>query len=288
MQNQIQLIAMDMDGTLLAPNPAHITEYTAQVLKQAQERGIFLTLATGRLIDDASFFLKDAGLDMGIIGLNGGCQTDRAFGEVKASFHLSLEVSQALYSLFVDKNLTFGIFCDQELYVHHADTLHPVSDHVWGTYMTRSGSRVQFYRNIFHDSILDHVSKFVVLDPCGENFLPALKNVILQQFPDLSISASWVDNIEINPPDVDKGKALSLMASHLGVPMSSVMAIGDNVNDEAMLRAAGVSVAMGNATSPVLQMCDFRTLPHTQDGVAAAVMSLALGIPQEGVIPLLR
>lgn len=56
LQMPIRLIATDMDGTLLTDEPLILPE-TADVLRRAAEKGIVLSLASGRLPDDASFFL---------------------------------------------------------------------------------------------------------------------------------------------------------------------------------------------------------------------------------------
>ena len=66
----IRLIATDMDGTLLTDEPLILPE-TADVLRRAAEKGIVLSLASGRLPDDASFFAVDAKLPMHVIALNG-------------------------------------------------------------------------------------------------------------------------------------------------------------------------------------------------------------------------
>lgn len=70
LQMPIRLIATDMDGTLLTDEPLILPE-TADVLRRAAEKGIALSLASGRLPDDASFFAVDAKLPMHVIALNG-------------------------------------------------------------------------------------------------------------------------------------------------------------------------------------------------------------------------
>src|SRR5699024_6428411 len=54
-------------------------------------------------------------------------------------------------------------------------------------------------------------------------------------------------NLELNAPGVTKGQALLTLAETLGFSRDQVMACGDSDNDLAMLRMAGLGVAMGNA-----------------------------------------
>lgn len=64
------------------------------------------------------------------------------------------------------------------------------------------------------------------------------------------------------------------------------MAIGDNGNDIPMIREAGFGVAMGNATGETIAAATHLTRSVNEDGVAAAIRAIALGLPQEGVIAL--
>ena len=68
MSEPIRLIAMDMDGTLLAGDTWRIPPENARALRLAAARGIRLALCSGRLPDDAGFFALDAGLFFETIG----------------------------------------------------------------------------------------------------------------------------------------------------------------------------------------------------------------------------
>ena len=70
--------------------------------------------------------------------------------------------------------------------------------------------------------------------------------------------------------------ALRQMCEMYGVPLSQAMAIGDAENDLPMLRVAGYSVAMGNATDEVKAACRFVTRSNEESGVAYAVRKWAM------------
>ena len=61
------------------------------------------------------------------------------------------------------------------------------------------------------------------------------------------------------------------MGRLLGIERSEMLAAGDSPNDMAMMKAAGVAVAVGNAKPEVKAVADFIAPDHDQDGVAAAV-----------------
>ena len=65
----------------------------------------------------------------------------------------------------------------------------------------------------------------------------------------LSIYRSEPYFIEVMPRGVDKGAAIAGLIERLGMEREDVIACGDGLNDLAMIRYAGLGVAMGNAQS---------------------------------------
>ncbi len=280
----IQLIAMDMDGTLLTPPPSHITDNTVRILKKAADQGIHLALVSGRLVDDASQFAADAGLDMAVIGLNGSCMALHPFAPLSELHHFNRAQGKDILKSLLQVNAFFGMFCDHDLYVHEPDPDHPLPDMIWGTHL--SSGRGKIYRDDAHGYLLSDrgISKFVVMDLHSAGFLDGLSARLQDLDPMPALSSSWKSNLEINPPGVTKGIALQKLCSMLSIPMEHVMAIGDNSNDLSMLDCAGYPVAMGNATSDILACARYRTLTNAEDGVAAAVSTLALHQNMKGVV----
>ena len=90
------------------------------------------------------------------------------------------------------------------------------------------------------------------------------------------ITTSLDSNLEINAPGVTKGSALLALAKHLGLARSQLMAMGDSGNDLAMLQAAGLGVAMGNATEEVKAAADAVSADNNHDGVAVAIEKYVL------------
>ena len=80
--------------------------------------------------------------------------------------------------------------------------------------------------------------------------------------------------LEITAPGIDKAHAVRAAAARLGLAPSDLAALGDAENDVAMLREAGVGIAMGNATDAVLAAAAHRTAANDRDGVALAIDAL--------------
>ena len=108
----------------------------------------------------------------------------------------------------------------------------------------------------------------------------ALRDTAFRVYQDsgrFEVTSSIPNNLELNGKGVDKGKALLTLAGLLGLDRSQVMACGDSINDLAMLRAAGLGVAMGNAAPEIAAAADVRTACNDEDGVAKAIEWYVLG-----------
>jgi hydroxymethylpyrimidine pyrophosphatase-like HAD family hydrolase len=75
---------------------------------------------------------------------------------------------------------------------------------------------------------------------------------------------------------VSKASGVALLAADLGLTMQDVVAVGDGENDLPMLEAAGLGVAMGNASEYVRARADAVVRGHDEDGVAEAIERFVL------------
>src|SRR5438093_770234 len=74
------------------------------------------------------------------------------------------------------------------------------------------------------------------------------------------------------PLDYHQAKlALELVAQHLGIPLSEIIAVGDNLNDLEMIRTAGLGVAMGNAPPELRAQAGYVTSTNDKEGLAEVI-----------------
>ena len=64
------------------------------------------------------------------------------------------------------------------------------------------------------------------------------------------------------------------LARHLGLERRQILAFGDGLNDISMIRAAGFSVAMGNAIDELKREADRIAPGNDEDGVAQVLEAL--------------
>lgn len=280
----IKLIAMDMDGTLLLDGGKGIPAENIAALRAAHAAGIHLALCSGRIPDDMGFYAQDTGVPMHILALNGTCTLDQPLGRITRSDYLPAEASRAIFDMVQQYPVAYGIFSDHDLFISIRLTEAQLRI-IFGENILREGTRTRLSFDIADAEPLLRrgVNKFMIFTDNDPDTLQALRTRMEEEIPGIDISTSWVNNLEINAKGANKGVSLKALADQLSIPMAQVMAIGDNDNDLPMLHAAGVAVAMGNATPNAAAAADYITLPNHESGVAAAIRSIALGEDIPGV-----
>lgn len=94
--------------------------------------------------------------------------------------------------------------------------------------------------------------------------------------PNVTVVSSGGVNLEVNSLNTNKGNALHFLANHLGIDLKHVMALGDNDNDTAMLKTAGLGVVVANASDAAKATADFVTEAQDKDGAAIAIERFVL------------
>jgi 5-amino-6-(5-phospho-D-ribitylamino)uracil phosphatase len=79
---------------------------------------------------------------------------------------------------------------------------------------------------------------------------------------------------EFAPGGVTKWSAVERLAADWGIDTAAICAVGDDVNDIPMIRAAGLGVAMGNALPEVKAAADRVVSSHDDDGLVEVVQWL--------------
>ena len=86
---------------------------------------------------------------------------------------------------------------------------------------------------------------------------------------DVTCSATVL--IEISPLTDNKGEAVKYLAKYYGIPIEKTVAMGDNLNDLSMIKAAGLGVAVANATEKLKQAADFVSVSNNEGAVAQII-----------------
>lgn len=263
-----KLIAMDLDGTL-SNDQKVITEKTKQTLMAAQEQGIRLALASAR--PSPGLFRERDVLDMqnhnGILmSYNGGRIVDAATGKVLFETSMDLEETKAVLRKLEDLPVT------------------PILDDGVQFYVTdRNGFKVDYEcrNNNMICSEVGNLADFLTFAPIKilMSVDPAIIGDVQKQIAamlpaSLTVVQTAAFYLEVIPKVINKGQGIRDICGVLGITAEEVISFGDAENDIPMLKAAGMGVAMGNASDAVKQAADMVTLSNNDDGIAYALEKL--------------
>ncbi|MEJ6348238.1 Cof-type HAD-IIB family hydrolase [Holzapfeliella sp. He02] len=280
----IKLIASDMDGTLLN-DKLELSQENARIIKKAQDKGVEFIVATGRSLTEARPLVEGAGLKASYVTLNGAMVFDPD-GNVAVEIPLEKERTQDLMTLLNEHGFYFELVTNKGLVSNSrvgriknvADlivSLNPGTDFKTGIELASARAElmdilyVDDYNKILNDDSFK-VMKIVVFDENGPDVFKDLRQT-LDQKDDLIITSSSPNNVEINHKDAQKGIALARYAEEKNIDIADVMAIGDNYNDESMIRTAGLPVAMENAVPEIKELSKYITDTNKNNGVAKAI-----------------
>lgn len=245
----IKLIALDMDGTLLN-EMQEISSENAEWIQKALDADIMVCFATGRGFQSALPYAEQLKLDMPMITVNGGEIWRRPHVLHKRSLMPAATIRK-LHEVALRHEETWfwayaveGIF-NKERWIEPADS---------------------------YDS--QHWLKFGYFTEDTEMLERIYKEV--SSWGGMEITNSSPSNWELNPEGVTKASALRELCGVLGIDMSQVAAMGDSLNDIAMIREAGLGVAMGNAQDVVKDAADAVTVTNNEHAVAHLIRDYVL------------
>ena len=267
-----KLLVLDIDGTLLDKNGA-ISAEDRDALARVGDLGLPVSLATGRVATACSEVISQLSLDSYHIFFDGAL--------VSAPDHGKEIYVQPIDKMVVKQAVEFAQLNGINLDFYSADQYF-VGRETWA-----SDIRRDFYHT--PPAVVD-IGKLWQQERIIKGALtlrsPEEKTkaeLLYLQFKDsLSFSLTKtpaypeVDFINVLAPGVSKGRALSALASHLGISLTEIMAIGDGPNDISLLSSAGLAVAMGGAPDELKAVADYITLDVDHNGLAAAINKFLL------------
>jgi len=259
----VRLIALDLDDTLLRSDLT-ISFYTRRILKKALDRGIAVTLASGRTLRAVLPFARKLGMDKrpaALICENGAFVQDSVTREVYDESFLPAKAAMTVYRLADADGFSVQKYDGDVTYVSRANEF------------TGIDARLTRLRQVvppdFAAVVAAGCRKLLIPgDPLTLKPLEEILGTIVGP-AEVTMFTSKPYFLEILPPGVNKGAALEKVAARLGISREETMAFGDSMNDEAMLRFAGQSVAMLNA-DPRVKAVARAVTEKTNNGDGAA------------------
>jgi len=284
----IRLLALDLDGTLLN-SKGSVPDANRAAIRAAEDRGVLVTIATGRRFRDGRPIGIELELNAPLITHNGALIKYADSLETVAASLLPIET--ALEAVRVGKEFGGDALVSADphgkgtlLYDRVADDNIPFqryiqwSEKMHGDEAYEAVKYVDSLESILTDHEVIHIS-FSGTCVRMEEMIEVLKTglgdtvtVLPTIYPRRDFTL-----IDILPSDASKGKGVEKLALLNGLGSENVMTIGDNFNDLEMLEFAGTPVVMGNADPSLLERAEFyTTVTNDENGVAAAIEQFIL------------
>ena len=271
----IKLIALDLDGTLFNPEGI-ITAATKAELNRAAAQGVKIVISTGRPFNGLPFEqIKDTAIEYALT--TNGASVYKIEGK-ECLFEQGMDIETVLPILdwILEREIHIDIYMD-------------------GVGFTPIRCRENIGRLDVPESLrkymiatrtpLENLKEYV--RDCGQkiqkinlNFYPQPDGTYLYQKetleflnanPALTVVCGGFNNFEISKAGITKREGLQFLANYLGTDLEHTMAMGDSENDYSMINAAGIGVAMGNASDDIKAIANYITTTNKEDGVGEAV-----------------
>jgi Cof subfamily protein (haloacid dehalogenase superfamily) len=258
---------LDVDGTLVNKQGV-ISETDRQALREVQEAGLTVSLCTGRVLNACSGILSILQLKGPHIFFDGALVYDFTLERPVYLEPIPPEAVKDASELALRDSIPLDLFSFDKYYVTQKswrtelrrtlfgleatfadfDTLWQKEQIIRGGIITNTEedtARVRQYAEKIKSTL--YLSWSVIPKYPGYHFINVLNN------------------------GVSKGRAVEALASHLGLHIDQVMAIGDGTNDVSLLAAAGLAIAMDNAPDSLKAQADYITADVEHCGVAQAI-----------------
>lgn len=266
----IQLILSDLDETLLNDDGTIHPENIAAIQAFTQNGGYFVP-NTGRSYKSVYGTLAQLGLNKTtqyVVSYNGGAIVAIAPDgqeEIVVEHGMSLTLAQKIFDLGqVNDAVDTHVYTRDNLYIYNisaTDQRYMTERQVPYTEITTTDLSFMANEGPVMKVIFEHPDSAV-----QQAIADAVTAVVGDE---VLVTFSSNRYVEFNPKGVNKGVTGLELADILGITRDDTAAIGDNLNDAAQIKAAGVGVAVANAKPEIKALADV-VLTTTNNEAAVA------------------
>ena len=267
-ENNIRLVALDLDGTLLTPD-GELTARNAAAIRQACAAGVSVILATGKSRASAHWIIAELALHMPGV-FTQGTTVYNDDGEIWHQSKMDEQTAAGVLRYAEERGFPYLAYAGEQLLVKED-----------------SAFRWQMHEQ-YHEPLpevagsllpqLDRLSlnKVVVMDPVDDG---STRRALWEAFDveaegssgGAHVTQAVPHFVEVLPARASKGAGLQWLLAQLAIDPTQVMAVGDGENDIEMLQLVGRRVAMANAHPRLKAVANYVTADNGNSGVAQAL-----------------
>ena len=261
----IQMIATDLDGTLLATGGMTVPERNLRALSRAVEQGVRVVVCTGRMFAGGQKYALLVPGDQPVISVNGAVVRMSRSKEYTRRIGVKAPLASRVLALMREHSAKPWFYIGDTCYAEERTE-------ALTSLQKRTGVDVRIVPSLDEYTEQRPEKIFCVMTPEETALLRA--HVTSQMESDLYLTLSHPYQLEILDPEATKGKALTIVAAQLGIAKENIVAFGDALNDLELFDSAGIKVAMGNAEDELKARADIIAPTNDEGGVGAVVERL--------------
>ena len=256
-----KLFFSDLDHTLLVDH--HIPAFNLEAIKQIKEKGVKFVICTGRPLKLVKNLLKELETEDSeneYTVCNSGCTIYENKNEKLIYFKgIDYETAQLVLEFgkkFTNVSISFGTFDGTYVFNQKIEEKEDIEK------KERRGKWPGFKRTEIKsiDEIKNTQIIRIVITSRDPNNLLNIGNEMKKDKSlegKISFFMSGTRMIEINSFGVCKGEALKWLSNYLKIDMKETIAIGDDFNDESMLKEAGLGCCVKSAHDEIKKVAKY-------------------------------
>ena len=285
-----KIAVIDLDGTMLNQYGI-VTQNTKDAIKEAQNKGIEIIIASGRPIDSIKAIAKQIESKKYFISGNGAIIYDISKDETIYENTIKKQKALEIIKICEENSIYYNIYTEKEIVAKslQCNVLYYHKENI--NKEDKDKTHINIVENIY-DYISNRDEKIVKITVCDKNkvifnsIIRKLKEITEIEVLDVShmsrkIIHQGTEEIpieyfytEISAKNVDKWNAIEFLKEKMNIKTEDVIAIGDNINDKKMIEKAGLGIAMGQSHPEVKKVAKQITTSNLEDGVAKVLKEI--------------
>jgi hydroxymethylpyrimidine pyrophosphatase-like HAD family hydrolase len=292
------LLAVDLDGTLLGPD-GRVSDANARAVARARDAGLTILPATGRGLVESGRVLRAIDHDGAVVVAGGAVTAEARSGKtIDRAVMPDWLVRDAVEHIHGHGHVA-AVLKDADAagydYLVVRGEGRAEADPVLKWWFEMTGVSVRTVDRLEDDDCPELTVRVgcTAVDDEAEPLTVTLQRelgerALLHRFTTVAAPATLsnrddgerqrrVHVVEVFDTRAGKWGAIGRHAGRLGIDLSRVAAIGDETNDVDMLRGAALGIAMGNAVEAAKAVADRVTTTNAEDGLARAIDLILAG-----------
>lgn len=274
MENKLECVACDLDGSLLNKEKK-ISPEDLKTIKKLKEKGVKFFICTGRPFPFAKQVAYEVGFDSPVSNCNGAYAYDYLKNEpVYNVDEIPGEDVLKIYGFCKENNYPYMIYALENVYF---DNPYSKRSLYWFNQLENNFSKENAFEVVYFDPDkidLKNTHFMKIILPYVPEETKDIFNEKFNRDGKYEVMFSEKGVLDINAKGINKGFALKKLSEIYHFNLKNTLVLGDNFNDEPMLKACGYPVVPENAEEEMKKLATFITSSNSDSPLTTAINKL--------------